>query len=127
MALIVVIAVFAVAMALSAAWTKAALGRLHHEQLAEKRAQAAWLAEAGVRRGAAQLAADATFTGEGWLVPAKELSRPADARVEITIERTEDAPELAHITAVAAYPAERPRVRVRKTVTLPLPIEEVQR
>jgi type II secretory pathway component PulK len=127
MTLIVVIAVFAVAMALCAAWTKAALGRLHHEQLAEQRVQAAWLAEAGVRRGAAQLAADGTYAGESWLVPAAELARPGDARVDIEIDVADNAPEVARITAVAAYPADRPRVRIRKTVTFPLPAEDSQR
>lgn len=128
MALIVVISVFAVAMALGAAWTKSALLRLRRQQLAEQRAQAVWLAEAGVRRGAAQLAADPNFAGEAWLVAAAELSRPADASVEIEIEieRIEDAPESARITAIAAYPAMRPRVRVRKTVAFSLSTEEVR-
>ena len=124
MALIIVITMFAIVMTFCAAWTKATLGRLHQQQLAEQQAQASWLAESGVRRGAARVAADANYDGESWLVPAAEIARLADARVEIQVAIDDDAAQVAKITAVATYPAEQPRVRVRKIVTFPLPAQE---
>jgi type II secretory pathway component PulK len=126
MAILVVIAVFGIVMAICAAWTKSALARLQHQQLAEQKAQATWLAEAGVRRGAALLSADSSYDGESWLVPAAELARLADARVEIEIEPADEPSPGTRITAVATYPAQQPRVRVRKTVTFSLPAEESQ-
>jgi hypothetical protein len=126
MAMIAVIVVFAIVMVFCATWSKATLGRLHLQRLAEERAQAAWLAEAGVRRGAAQVAADANYEGESWLVTAAELGRVADARLEIQVERVGDAAPDVRILAVASYPAEQPRVRVRKAITFVPPTEESQ-
>jgi type II secretory pathway component PulK len=126
MALIIVITVFAIAMAFCAAWSKTTLSRMRRQQLAEQKAQVAWLAQAGVRRGAARLAADANYVGESWRVPAAELARIADAQVEIRIETPDETTSVVQITAIAAYPAEQARVRVRKTVTYSPAAEEPQ-
>jgi type II secretory pathway component PulK len=124
MGVIPVLVVFVVAAALCAAWTKSTLQHFREQQLREQRTQTQWLAEAGIRRGAARLAADSTFTGETWRIPAAELARPDDASVVIRIESAADDQGVDRIVAIAAYPADQPRVRITKIVNYNPPTEE---
>ena len=48
--------------------------------------QALWLAEAGIERAAARLAADPKYTGETWTIPAGELAIDDSGMVNINVE-----------------------------------------
>ena len=53
----------------------------------ERRLQAEWLAEAGLRRALARLDADPGYSGETWKIDARELDSADAATVTITVER----------------------------------------
>lgn len=95
-------------------------GAAHREEIRarERRLQAEWLAEAGVRRAIARLAADANYTGETWNIDARELDSPDAATVAITIERPAGDAKRRTIRARADYPRDPPRrARFTKQVT----------
>jgi hypothetical protein len=112
----VILALLSVSTALCALWVHAAVQNVQRQRLEEDRIQGKWLAAAGVRRGAAQLARDNKYTGEKWRIEGKEFSRPQGAVVEIQIEPADDLRGSVHISARASYPEGAPRVRVSKTV-----------
>jgi Tfp pilus assembly protein PilX len=78
----------------------------------ERRAQAEWLAEAGLRRAIARLDADPGYSGETWNIDARELDSADAATVAITVERPPGDPKRLTIRARADYPRDLPR-RVR--------------
>jgi type II secretory pathway component PulK len=130
-ALIPVIAVFMVAITLAGAWARGTVARFRDQQLCEERAQAEWLAAAGVRRAAARQSAEVDYAGESWRIPGDELGLARDAEVQIRIEPaaavaggTSNAESVLQIIAVASYPADEPRVRATRTVTFPTPANE---
>ena len=83
----------------------AAAGR---EQLRqeERRAQADWLAEAGLERAAAKLAGAGDYRGETWRVPAAELGGSWEGVVQIRVEADGGR---HRVRAEATYPADSPR------------------
>ena len=91
-------------------------GSAHREdqRAAERRLQAEWLAEAGLQRAAARLAADPGYTGETWEIPARELGSADDATVTIAVEKPGGDPKRRTIRAQADYPRDPPR-RARST------------
>jgi type II secretory pathway component PulK len=91
-------------------------GAAHREEMrtGERRLQAEWLAEAGLQRAAARLAADAGYAGETWDIPARELDSADDATVAITVERPAGDARRRTIRARADYPRDPPR-RARAT------------
>jgi Tfp pilus assembly protein PilX len=136
--LIILIAVFAVVMALAAVWGKRMVGDYRRQRRVEQRAQAEWLAEAGVRRAAARLTIDPEYDGETWNISAQELNQQAGAAVEISVEplaASAAAPETTadadtptnptyRLTARARYPAPEPRVQSTKIIEFtPTPSE----
>ncbi len=66
--------------------------------------QAGWLAEAGVERAAARLAANAAYAGETWRIPAAELGGNDDAEVRIKVERMAGRSGQWMIRVEADYP-----------------------
>jgi hypothetical protein len=72
----------------------------------ERRMQAAWLAESGLARAAARLAADAEYRGETWTITAEELrgNYPAAVRIRVETDAADESRWL--IKAQADYPAE---------------------
>jgi type II secretory pathway component PulK len=97
------------------------LALARHRQVAHEalRLQAEWLAEAGVERAAARLAADADYDGETWNVAAENFRQGWTGRVTMTIHRGESAGAAAQVTVVAEYPAGADRrARTRKTVAV---------
>jgi hypothetical protein len=112
---IIVIVLFAVTFTLAAVWAKRLLAERRSQVRAEERLQTEWLAEAGVRRAAAQLAANAEYDGEDWQIEATEISRPKSASVLITVEPGAQPNEF-RLTARARYPHKQPRVQITKTV-----------
>jgi type II secretory pathway component PulK len=102
--LIAVVVVLTVSLALFGVWARAAVEqhrRMRHEQL---RLQAVRLAEAGVRRGMAQRAADSAYTKELWRVPAGDLNTSRAGEVAIRVTHSDDPPA-TRFEATAEFPA----------------------
>ena len=123
--MIIVLVLFAVTFAFAGIWAKRLLAEHRGQRRSEERVQAAWLAEAGVRRAAAQLSADADYQGEEWPVDAKELNRAKPASVLISIQPG-DSPGQVRLVARARYPREDAHVQATKTVVFTLPSTEPQ-
>jgi type II secretory pathway component PulK len=124
-AVVVVLAVFAVTMILAGVWTRQLISENRSQRLAADRMQARWLAEAGVRRAAAQLMDDENYDGQQWHVAAEELGGAHPAMVQIRVEAGESSGQFKLI-ARARYPARNHRAQVTKTVHFTLPSEESQ-
>jgi hypothetical protein len=122
---IIVLVLFAVTFTLAAVWTRRLLNERRGQVRAEERVQAKWLAEAGVRRAAAQLAANRDYQGEEWLITAAELNRSNPASVSITIESGAE-PDQFRLIARAGYPHKQPRVQTTKSVAFTAPSTESQ-
>jgi Tfp pilus assembly protein PilX len=119
MALIVVIAVFAVVTVMAAGWVRSVMLEHRLTRLHAERAQARWLAEAGVRRAAARRAADANYDGETWHVDASDLGgkKAGEVVLHVTVPDDGVAAGQLRLVAEARYPAERAAaVRSTKTV-----------
>ena len=117
--LVTVIVVFTVALALFGIWAKAAIA--HQRQLRSDawRLQAVRLAEAGVRRGSAQRAADPQFEEETWTVPANMLDGVHAGQVRIRIAPAADSTTWT-VQATAEYPAGSfRRAQVTKQIEIP--------
>ncbi len=100
MALLLLLVFLGLAAVFMAGWiTSAAVERRAH-RLAEARMQAAWLAESGVARAAAQLGRDDGHQGETWRTPAEQFAGGYSGIVEITIERDDDANNREHAQAL---------------------------
>jgi hypothetical protein len=81
--------------------------------------QAAWLAEAGVERAAAKLAADPKYLGETWTISAAELAGDEGGVVRIRVETVVGKPERRTVHIEADYPdAPERRCRQVKQVTV---------
>ncbi len=104
---------------ISGAALKVGLARRQELRTEEHQLQAEWLAEAGIQRGLARLAADPAYAGETWEVPALELDSPDPALVTITVARAPGENKQQEIRAEADYPRE-PSRRARYTKALSL-------
>jgi len=120
-ALIAVIGLMAVASVLFVIWAQAAVARLRVQKTRHDHVQATWLAEAGLRRAAAQIQIDDAYLGETWNVSAERLQRKAGAVVTITAEPLAGRPHMRRVTATAQLPpGEAPRARHTKSLDIPL-------
>lgn len=122
--LIVLLAVFAVTIGLAGVWTRRIVSEHRRLHRVGQQVQARWIAEAGVRRAVARLAADPQFDGEEWGIAADELGQNYSAAVILRVEPSDGAPGNFRITAEARCPKQDPRVRITKTVTYSPPISE---
>lgn len=77
--------------------------------------QAEWLADAGMQRAEAMLAAGGDYAGETWLVPPEDLGGEHAARVQIAVETIADRAGTRRVRVVADYPDD-PRLRARRTL-----------
>ena len=75
----------------------------------EHRLQAEWLAEAGIQRALARIAADPAYNGETWEIPARDLDSPDAALVTITVGREPGDDKLRKILAQAEHPRDPTR------------------
>jgi hypothetical protein len=66
--------------------------------------QARWLAESGVERAAAKLAADPHYAGERWAIAAQELGAAEGGAVNIRVEAAPDRPTVRRVHVEADYP-----------------------
>jgi type II secretory pathway component PulK len=130
-AIIPVIAFYAVAMTLIAVWTKGAIREKKQVIRWHEHAQTDYLASAGVQRAIARLRQEGNaYTGEEWHISKRDIGTH-DAVVEIRVissasneenNNTPTAPdELVRIVAIADYPAGTERkVRVTKEMVVDL-------
>ena len=68
--------------------------------------QAAWLAESGLERAAARLAADADYQGETWALSAEQLAGPEGAAVKIEVKPIAEQPGQRLVRVQADYPGD---------------------
>lgn len=90
---------------------------------AEERAlQAETIADSGVSRALARLAADASYPGETWEIPASALEGRGPARVAIQLGPEPSDPAARRLVVVADLLASPQRpVRRSRTLTIPTP------
>jgi Tfp pilus assembly protein PilX len=74
------------------------------QQASHDSVQAGWLAEAGVERAAARLAANAAYAGETWQIAATELGGNDAAEVRIKADRLAGRSDQWKIRVEADYP-----------------------
>lgn len=123
-ALIILLAVFAVLLGLASVWTRRIVAEHRHQHRIAEQVQARWLAEAGLRRAAAQLIANSDFTGEEWSIAADDLGQSYAAAVKLTVAPDDDSPGAVRITAEARCPKNNPRVRITKSLIYSPPNRE---
>jgi len=131
-AIIPVIAFYAVALTLIAVWVKGAIHEQRQVIRWHERSQTDYLARAGVQRAVARLVQEGNaYKGEQWHVPKQDIETLHDAVVEIRVTPSAannmntnepTAPsEFVSIVAIADYPAGTERkVRVTKEMVLDL-------
>ncbi len=81
------------------------------QQMLRKRqwhVQAAWLAESGLERAAARLAADPEYRGESWAIGPELLGSRHAGTVSISIETIAGQPKRRAVRVVADYPNQLP-------------------
>ena len=72
--LVVVLVCLAVATAISVVVVRQTAMERRAVQMNQRSLQALWLAEGGIERAVARLAADPKYAGETWIIPANELA-----------------------------------------------------
>lgn len=71
----------------------------------EHRLQAEWLAESGIARAAARLAASNDYAGETWEVPAELMGGASPGLVKIVVTAVESEPRDRLVIVQADYPS----------------------
>ena len=94
------------------------------QQSSQQSVQAGWLAEAGVERAAAHLAANAVYAGETWQIPAAELGGNDAAEVRVKAEPMAGRPGQWRIRVEADYPT-APEFRCRRVKQIVIDREKV--
>jgi len=112
--LIVVLVCVAVAAAVLMAVLRMSLAERESFRLQTRQLQAAWLAESGLERAAARLAADPQYAGETWHIAAEELGGLDAAVVTIRVEPAPHEPARRLVRVEADYP-DHPQFRARKS------------
>ncbi|MGD0516286.1 MAG: hypothetical protein ABSA26_02015 [Thermoguttaceae bacterium] len=84
--------------------------------------QAQWLAESGMERAAAKLAADADYSGETWIIPAKDLGGDDAGMVKIEVKPIPERISGRLVKVEAAFPDD-PLDRVRYSKELILEVK----
>lgn len=102
------------AAAISVVVVRQIVAERHATQANHRGLQALWLAEAGVERAAARLAADSKYAGETWIIPAKELAAGDGAVVRIEVETIAGRPQRRSVRVEADY-ADAPDFHFRQT------------
>ena len=83
---------------------KVALTRRAEVGSEERRLQAEWLAESGLERASARLAASTDYPGETWEIPAEDLGGRGAGTVSIQVEPVADHPDRRKVRVHADYP-----------------------
>lgn len=108
-------------MLMFAAWSKTFNGERRYLRARPQRMQAESLVQSGLRRAAAQLAADRTYSGETWSVPAEALPSGEAAEVQIRIEpgSSDESRLLSVVVQIPAGPNPKVRREAKQPITLP--------
>jgi hypothetical protein len=107
---------------LSGLLVESIIARQRQMRAEDRRAQAEWLAESAVERGAAHLRKDADFKGETWNVPAEELSQTKPGVATIRVEPVESLPRRRKLLVEALYPDDpHTRARASRELFIDLP------
>lgn len=104
LAMLIVIALVAVSALLLAGVMKSIVTHHRQTRLQHEHRHCRLLADAGLARAAALLAADTEYQGETWSLAKDETGYRDDARVEIKVERNEEG-EATEVVATATIPA----------------------
>jgi hypothetical protein len=84
--------------------------------------QSQWLAESGVERAAAKLAADAAYSGETWTIPATDLGGQEAGVVRIEVKPVAEQEKRRTIKIEANFPDDPVHcARQEKEIVLDLP------
>jgi type II secretory pathway component PulK len=110
---VVLVCLFVITL-ISLATLRATLARRQEVRSQEQKLQAEWLAQAGLERGRARLAADSKYSGEAWSIPAGELGTNDDALVTIAVVEAQGDKKARQLRVQADYPRE-PSRRARHT------------
>jgi type II secretory pathway component PulK len=103
-AALITVVCLSVVMAIGAVLLKASQAERHFDERLVAQVQADWLAEAGISRAAAQLAASIQYKGETWKIPASHLNRAAgDAVVRIEIKPDSSNAKRRVVHVIAAF------------------------
>jgi hypothetical protein len=122
MALVLVLACLTAVMVLFAAWLRILATEHRHIRAASHSVQAEFLADSGVARAVAQLAANANYTGETWQIDARTLAATAGATVTIRVAAVGDQPRARRLTVAAEFPSTgTQRARRTRQITIELP------
>jgi hypothetical protein len=121
MLLISVLVCLTVVMMLFAGWVKSIALARQQVRAQEDRMQAEYLALSGLERAAAQLAADATYSGEIWRIGGESFWGRATAAVDIRVTPIPGESKTRMVRVVANFPAEgAPRARRSKEIKIVL-------
>ena len=90
--LVAVMICLAVAMVILATRLRAAVAERRQISRIEQDAQADWLAESAIARGASRLAAEPAYRGETWKLTPDELHARGTGAVVISVEDVKDQP-----------------------------------
>ncbi len=101
--LVVVLVCLAVATAISVVVVRQIATERHAVQMNHRSLQALWLAEGGIERAVARLAADPKYTGETWTIPANELAADDSGVVKIHVETIAGESERRSVRVEADY------------------------
>ena len=101
--LIVVVVCLVIAVALSVAAVGHIAAERRTEQANYRRLQASWLAEAGIERAAARLAADPEYVGETWAIPHGDFAEDCHGVVEIQVQAVDSHPQQRSVRVEADY------------------------
>jgi Tfp pilus assembly protein PilX len=122
MILILILACLTIAAALLIVGVKLALSNHRFTQTFRWNMQAQCLAESGMDRAAAQLSADADYSGETWKIPAEQLGGEAAGIVTIEVKPIEGQTNRRLVKVQSDFPDDpQDRVRYSKELTLELP------
>jgi len=120
--LILVLACLAIASVLLITGIKLALSLHRAQRTFGWSEQAQWLAESGMERAAAQLAADADYSGETWKISGKDLGGDDAGTVKIEIKPVPEHDNRRQVKVEADFPDDPLyRVRYSKELTLEVP------
>jgi hypothetical protein len=90
-------------------------------QAEERRAQAEWLAEAGLERASARLAESPDYDGETWELAPEALTGRWPGRVVIAVQKVDGNPGRRLVSVRADYPLHEPlRARQSKQAVIEL-------
>lgn len=83
-----------------------------------ERAQAEWLAYAGLARATSQMQADGDYDGETWTLAPQELSQSYDAAIEISLDASDGITCRVRIPATGDHEVQLTRTFPRPNLQL---------